>query len=412
MSKGVLFMKANITNLFYVKRAKANKDGLVPIFQRITINGKRIERSTGKYIDNSLWLTEAAKMKGKSEEARSINSYLVQLLQEVVDAEKDITINRKVVNFLSMKDKLIGKDENERTFIPIFQEHNDRILALVETKEYAIGTWKNFGNTLKHFKTFLLKKYRKDDILIEEIDYALLSDFDFYLRTKSIKCNNNAVIKHIKQLYKIYNICLNNEWVYKNPFKKFKPKTTAVDRGYLNFTEVKLLIDNQELNPKLELVRDAFVFSCYTGLAYIDAYNLKRSNITIGIDGDKWIFINRAKTEAPSHIPILPIAHELLQKYKDDPRTINSGKALPLISNQKMNKYLKELAAACKITKRLTFHLARHTFATTITLTNGVPLESVGKMLGHRSIKSTQIYARVLDDKLSDDMKTLKQKLK
>lgn len=404
-------MKANINNLFYIKRAKPNKDGLVPIFQRITINGKRIEKSTKKFIDPEHWSTQTGKMKGKSEEARSINNHLDQLLQEVIEAEKDLTVNRQKVNHANLKMKLTCEEETERTFIPIFQQHNDNMLALVPSGEYAIGTWKNFRNTLKQFKKFLKLNKKVDDITIYEIDYALIMSFDFYLKTKPNKCSNNSVIKHMHQLHKVFSICINNDWISTDPFKKYKSKVTPVDRGYLTEHEVGLLWNAKNLSPKLELTRDIFVFSCYTGLAYIDTYNLRPSHIMLGIDGEKWIFTNREKTEAPSHIPILPVAQFIIDKYKNHPKTVNEGKVLPLISNQKMNQNLKELAKVCGVPKRLTYHLARHTFATTITLTNGVPLESVGKMLGHRSIKSTQIYARVLDEKLSQDMAALKLRL-
>jgi site-specific recombinase XerD len=404
-------MNPTITSLFYIKRAKPNKQGLVPIFQRVTINGKRIERSTTKYIDPDQWSVEGAKMKGKSDHARSINNHLDTMLQEVIDTEKDLTINRKPVSYSSMKTMLSGAVEIERTILAVFQEHNDKMLELVPSGEYAIGTWKNFRNTFRHLKKFFKQKRKTDDISIHEIDYALVMDFDFYLKTKKIKCSNNSVIKHMHQFAKVYNICLDNEWTLKDPFKKYKSKVTPVDRGYLNEHEVAALYPLENLSEKLELVRDIFVFSCYTGLAYIDVYNLTPGHITIGIDGDKWIFINRQKTEAPSHIPLLPIAQQIIDKYKNHPKSVQAAKALPILSNQKMNQNLKELAEACGISKRLTFHLARHTFATTITLTNGVPLESVGKMLGHRSIKSTQIYARVLDEKLSQDMAVLKQKI-
>lgn len=404
-------MNPTITTLFYIKRAKPNKQGLVPIFQRITICGKRIERSTSKYVDPAQWSVQAAKMKGKTEEARSINSHLDSLLQEVVDAEKDLTMNRKPVTYLNMKNALMHNIVEERTILAVFQEHNDKMLGLVPSGEYAIGTWKNFRNTLNHLKKFLKQKRKLDDISINEIDYALIMDFDFYLKTKKKNCSNNSVIKHMHQFSKVYNICLANEWVVKDPFKKYKSKVTPVDRGYLNEYEIKTLITAENLSPKLELVRDIFIFSCYTGLAYIDVYNLTSGHITIGIDGEKWIFINRQKTEAPAHIPILPIAREMIDKYKNHPRSVQSGKVLPILSNQKMNQNLKELAEVCGVSKRLTFHLARHTFATTVTLTNGVPLESVGKMLGHRSLKSTQVYARVLDEKLSHDMAGLKRKL-
>jgi len=404
-------MNTNITNLFYIKRAKPNKNGEVPIYQRITIDGQRIERSTGKFLNPNLWSGAGNKMTGKTELARSINSHLDKLLNDVNEAEKNLIANRKPVNYLNMKKLLKGERDADRTFVPIFESHNDKMLALVPTGEYAIGTWKNFRTTLQHLKDFMILKYQIEDISIQDIDFAFVMDFDFYLRTKKDNCSNNTTIKYIHNTHKIFTICLDNDWVQKDPFARYHEKLSIVDRGYLNQFEIDAICTKRFVIPRLELVRDIFIFSCYTGLAYIEVQNLSLEHISIGIDGQRWIFIDRQKTDGPSHIPLLPIALQLIEKYKSHPKCINTNKVMPILSNQRMNSYLKEIGDVCGINKELTFHLARHSFATTITLTNGVPLESIGKMLGHRSIKSTQIYARVLDDKLSKDMTLLKQKI-
>ncbi|HEY4787351.1 MAG TPA: site-specific integrase, partial [Bacteroidales bacterium] len=162
---------------------------------------------------------------------------------------------------------------------------------------------------------------------------------------------------------------------------------------------------------RLQHAKDMFVFSCYTGLAYIDAFNLTSQNIGIGIDGQYWISTCRKKTDQPVRIPLLPKAMEIIEKYKTHPYAIAKGKLLPIYSNQKLNSYLKEIADLCGITKPLTFHIARHTFATTITLSNGVPIETVSKLLGHGSIRTTQVYAKVIERKVSDDMSLLREKL-
>ena len=185
-----------------------------------------------------------------------------------------------------------------------------------------------------------------------------------------------------------------------------------MERVFLTEIEVQNIINKDLKNDRLSLVRDIFLFSCFTGLAYIDVKNLTKSHISIGIDGEKWIFTHRQKTESASKIPILPVTQNIIDKYEDHPQSNNQDKLLPILSNQKMNAYLKEIAAICKIEKELTFHIARHTFATTITLTNGVPIESVSKMLGHKNLRTTQHYAKVLDRKVSDDMMILKEKFK
>lgn len=197
----------------------------------------------------------------------------------------------------------------------------------------------------------------------------------------------------------------------KNPFVNYKAKVKEVERAYLVQEEIQAIVDKEFATERLNQVKDIFLYSCFTGLAYIDVKQLTRSNIGLGIDGGKWIFTNRQKTDTRSNISLLPIAEEILDKYKQHPQCLNEGKLLPVLSNQKMNSYLKEIADLCEINKELTFHIARHTFATTVTLTNGVPIESVSKMLGHKNLRTTQHYAKILDKKVSDDMKVLRTKI-
>jgi len=215
----------------------------------------------------------------------------------------------------------------------------------------------------------------------------------------------------VNNFKKIIRIALANQWMDRDPFYNFKVKFDSVEREYLNEEEVQKLIDKELYLDRLKIVRDMFVFSCYTGLAYSDVKKLSSADITKGIDGSKWIRIKRTKTKSLSSIPLLPLAEEILDRYKDHPEVKDGKYVLPVLSNQKSNAFLKEIAALCGITKPLTTHLARHTFATTITLTNGVPIESVSKMLGHKDLRTTQHYAKIVDRKISDDMKALKQKL-
>jgi site-specific recombinase XerD len=203
---------------------------------------------------------------------------------------------------------------------------------------------------------------------------------------------------------------LANDWIQKNPFANYKSKVKEVERTYLTEEEIQEIIDKDFGTDRLSVVRDIFLFSCFTGLAYIDVKNLTKSHISIGIDGEKWIYTHRQKTESASKIPILPVTQMIIDKYANHPQAANQNKLLPILSNQKMNAYLKEIAAVCGINKELTFHIARHTFATTVTLTNGVPIESVSKMLGHKNLRTTQHYAKVLDKKVGEDMKALREK--
>lgn len=401
-------MKTKVSILFYAKKAKAAANGLVPIYTRITINGKRIELSTNRFVEISKWSTEAGKMKGSSEEARSINNHLDLLKSQIRDAEMELIHKKSALTTETIKSKLLGVDERARMLVPIFQDHNNKIKELVG-KEYAPGTLERYTTSLKHTIEFMQWKYNVSDIDITKIDHAFITDYEFWLRSVR-NCANNTAVKYLKNFNKIIKLCLANDWLDKNPFANYKSKVKEVERVYLTEAEIQSIIEKDFKTERLSLVRDIFLFSCFTGLAYIDVKNLTKAHVSYGIDGEKWIFTHRQKTESASKIPILPVTQMIIDKYENHPQCINEDKLLPILSNQKMNAYLKEIAGVCEIDKELTFHIARHTFATTVTLTNGVPIESVSKMLGHKNLRTTQHYAKVLDRKVSDDMKILKDK--
>jgi site-specific recombinase XerD len=401
-------MNTTASVLFYIKRSKANTDGICPIYVRVTILTKRFEFSSNKYIDPVRWSSEGSKVKGSNEDTRSINNHLENIKSKVLDAEKKLFKKDIALTSENLKNELFGIQDNQRTLIPIFKDHNNKIKELVG-KEYAPGTLERYNTSLKHTIEFLEWKYNISDIEITKIDHAFITEYEFYLRSVR-NCANNTAVKYIKNFNKIIKLCLANHWIDRNPFANYKSKVKEVERVYLSEEEIQTITNKDFKNERLSLVRDIFLFSCFTGLAYIDVKNLTKSHISIGIDGDKWIFTHRQKTETASKIPILPVTQMIIDKYENHPQSNNQEKLLPILSNQKMNAYLKEIAGVCKIDKELTFHIARHTFATTVTLTNGVPIESVSKMLGHKNLRTTQHYAKVLDKKVSEDMKILRDK--
>lgn len=401
-------MKTKITLHFYAKSTKSNAAGQLPIYVRLTVDGKRLEFSTKKFVETSKWSSELSKMKGTTEEARSINSYLDLMKTKVFNAQMELMHRNENLTIENFKEKLLGTEQRQRMLIPIFQDHNNKIKELVG-KEYARGTLERYKTSLSHTIEFLQWKYKVSDIEINKIDHAFVTDYEFWLRSVR-NCANNTAVKYIKNFSKIIKLCLANDWLDKNPFANYKSKVKEVERVYLSEEEVQSIIEKDFKTERLSLVRDIFLFSCFTGLAYIDVKNLTKSHISIGIDGEKWIFTHRQKTETASKIPILPVTQMIIDKYADHPKSNNEDRLLPILTNQKMNAYLKEIAGVCEIEKELTFHIARHTFATTVTLTNGVPIESVSKMLGHKNLRTTQHYAKVLDKKVSEDMKILRDK--
>ncbi|MFM9988338.1 site-specific integrase [Flavobacterium sp.] len=401
-------MNTTVSVLFYIKRSKANNEGICPIYARVTIQAKRFEFSASKYVNPERWSPEGSKVKGTNEEARTINSHLDYLKNQVLEAEKRLFKKDIKVTSENLKNELFGAAETKRMLIPIFQDHNNKIKELVG-KEYAPGTLERYKTSLSHTIEFLQWKYKISDIEINKIDHAFVTDYEFWLRSVR-NCANNTAVKYIKNFSKIIKLCLANDWLNKNPFANYKSKVKEVERVYLSEEEIQNIINKDFKTERLSLVRDIFLFSCFTGLAYIDVKNLTKSHISIGIDGEKWIFTHRQKTETASKIPILPVTQMIIDKYADHPKSNNEVRLLPILTNQKMNAYLKEIAGVCEIEKELTFHIARHTFATTITLTNGVPIESVSKMLGHKNLRTTQHYAKVLDKKVSEDMQVLRNK--
>ena len=402
-------MNKTFNLLFFIKKNKIRTNGTAPIYLRITIDGKAAEIAAKRYIDPKKWDNKAHKAVGNSQEAKILNAYLKTLEQQVYDFHYLMLKEEDFVTAESLKSKLLGTDVTTRMLIPIFQEHNDKVEALVG-QDFAPGTLERYKTSLKHTQEFLNWKYKVSDIDITKIDHVFIMDYDFWLRSVR-KCANNTAVKYIKNFKKIIRLCMANGWLSRDPFLGYKAKLKVVERPYLTKEEIQAIYEKEFASDRLNQVRDFFIFSCFTGLAYVDVKQLSKSNINIGIDGDQWIFTRRQKTDTSTRVPLLPLARELVLKYENHPQCVNSDVLFPILSNQKMNSYLKEIASICGINKELTFHIARHTFATTVTLSNGVPIESVSKMLGHTNIKTTQHYAKILDKKVSEDMSVLRNLL-
>ena len=396
--------------LFYLKKPKSYYEGRMPVYLRITVDGVPKEMSTHQTCDPERWSPEAQRVKGTKIEHRSLNGYLDTLERKVHEAKARTIEAGRHITAEALKNTLLGIEEGTRTILDVFRDHNKQMEALVGN-EFSPGTLERYRTSFEHTRSFIKWKYYEDDMDIRSLNFEFVTEYEFWLKSVR-KCNHNTAIKYISNFRKIVNRCIRNGWLQRDPFVGFKMTKREVERIALTQDELQTIASKQFSTPRLNQVRDIFLFCCFTGLAYIDVKKLKRSEIGIGIDGEKWIFTNRQKTETSSRIPLLPITLEILGRYTDNPQYCNEGRVLPVPSNQKMNAYLKEIVDICGISKDLTFHIARHTFATTVTLSNGVPIETVSKMLGHTNLKTTQLYAKVLDRKVSDDMNALRNKLK
>jgi site-specific recombinase XerD len=405
-------MRTNNTfGIHFVLRTNRGKNGKSAIYVRIVVNKSRSEIALKRQIDGSDWNASKGLAKPKNETLKSLNNYLEQTRCALSSYYQEFIIQKKLVTAEALKNRYLGLEEQENSLGSLMEYHNLHMKAVL-----APGTIKNYYTTVKYLKEFVRTYFKKEDIYLSELDYQFITRFEYFLRKyqpldhhKGME--NNGVMKHLERFRKMIRLGMKLGWIEKNPFEQFKLKMQKVDRGFLTIQELTRIEQKNLKIQRIEYARDLFVFSCYTGMAYIDVMQLSPQNIVHGIDGNLWIKTNREKTNTNVNIPILPKAKVIMEKYKDSPRAIAKGTLFPVISNQKLNSYLKEVADLCEIESHLTFHLARHTFATSVTLSNGVPIETVSKMLGHTTIRTTQIYAKVVEHKVSHDMLALQSKL-
>lgn len=391
-----------------MKKQKNYHDGPVTVYLRITVAGQRAELATGRTCLPDDWNPQAGRAMGSKQETKAFNAHLNDLQQKVYEAYRQLTDAGLSATADAIKNRFMGKAERPKMLVEIFQDHNDKLASLIG-RGYSKGTWTCFQTSLKHTKEFLLSKYKVTDIEVKRIDHVFITEYHHFLRADK-KCQNNSAVKNMKNFGKIVRYCLASGWLASDPFLHYKHTMKRVDRVFLSADELQEIINKQFDVKRLSQVRDVFVFCCLTGLAFADVKRLRKENLVKGIDGDLWIEINRLKTNTKSKVPLLPTAQKLIDYYSQEPHFEATGYLLPVLSNQKMNSYLKEITDGCSIDKKVTSHIARHTFATTVTLQNGVPIESVSKMLGHTNLRITQHYAKILDIKVSEDMAALKQK--
>ncbi|TVZ27872.1 site-specific recombinase XerD [Gillisia sp. Hel_I_86] len=399
-------MRNSVTfGIVFIPKSSKAKNGKAPLYARITLNGERIELSLQRRITLNLWDERKSRLRGSSSESIQVNGSLDRIYNKIYESFRQLQNENKLLNVSAIKERYLGADDSFKKLSELLNYHTENMKSILK-----YGTMKNYYTTEQYLYKFLIKQFKSEDIYLKQINYQFITDFEHFLRTYKPKRTrkaptNNGVMKHLERLKKLINLAQKLEWVEKDPFAKFTLKFKTSERAFLNEAELKS-IENQPFNKlNHQQTRDVFIFSCYTGLSWIDAKNLKPEHIVIGIDGREWIFTAREKTAKPVKIPILPKAMEIIKKYVIHAEC--SGCLLPVYSNQKTNEYLKEIAKSVKLKKKLTFHVARHTFATTVTLSKGIPIESVSKLLGHSKLSTTQIYARVLESKLSEDMSKL-----
>lgn len=389
---------------YYVRSNYENKQGKSPLMIRIFLNGEMLNLgSSGLNIDKKLWNNSTSRMKGRTAEALNVNAQLDKISISLLDIFKqykddpDLSLDK-------IKSVYLGKDRPKTTFLEFYDKYLEDVKFMIGAGKTK-ATYDKYSATKKHFMKFLELKYGRKDIRPKELTHVMIHDFDIYLRTTG-GLKSNSATKTLKFFKTIVIFAQKCGIMSHDPFVNHHFHLEYVDRGFLTDEEIQVIMKKEFPTQRLEQVRDVFIFSCFCGLAYIDVANLKEDNI-VELDEKKWIMTKRQKANIPSNILLLDIPLKIIDKYKGKTK---GGKLLPILSNQKMNSYLKEIADVCGIKKTLTYHVARHTFAT-MTLSKGVPIESVSKMLGHTNIKTTQIYARITNKKIEEDMTKLAEKL-
>lgn len=402
--------KLDLMNVKFIIRKNREAGGLVPIQMQVTLEGVRQFITTGQKIEPDYWDVRTGRAAGKSQKIKVINEYLDKMR---VDAYKVFNEMKSLGNEFTPEDlrrNLTGKNEAKTKKLlevcDIFNSNAEKLIG-IEIGKITWGRYKAFRNRIADF---LKLKYSLDDIYLSHLKYSFMVEYEFYIKTE-VKIQQNTMAKYLKYVNRVIEFATNNEWMDRNIFQNYKCPVKEAKREYLTQAELDRIMDKDFKIDRLIEVRDIFVFCCYTGYAYKDAANLTPGHIGTGINGKKWIYTSRQKTENVSNVPLLDKALDILEKYKDHPKCVKDNKLLPMKSNQKLNSYLKEIADICEIKKPLTTHIARHTFATTVLLANGVSMEATSKMLGHSSIKTTQIYGKIVESRVGDEMDMLSEKL-
>ena len=393
--------------LFIIKKSKLLKNGEAPICMRITVNKRVAEVMIKRSIPVDLWNQKKECSKGKDRAATELNHYINTVRAKILQIHRELEIDNKTITADIIKDCFYGRDKVQRSLLEVYAEHNEKCRALIG-KEYTESTVTKFDTSINRLKEYIRSCYHRDDIMLVELDGQFIRDFDFWLKTDK-HCQNNSALKHLKNLKKVVRIALANGWIKKDPFYGIRFKQEEVNVEFLSREELDILMNKEFTIKRLEQVRDIFVFCCFTALAFVDVQQLSREHLIKDNNDALWIRKVRQKTNQMCNIPVLSIPQRILGKYEDNAECIKKGVLLPVISNQRMNAYLKEIADLCGIAKRLTTHVARHTAATVVFLANDVSMENVSKILGHSNIRMTQHYAKVLDSSIMLEMRNVEK---
>ena len=392
--------------LFFLYKSKVNDKGRSPVFCRITFNNTCKQFSTGHFINEKSWNNQAQRLRGNSQEAQRINSNLDLLKQRLQRAYDEIMKEKYIFYIDDIYNRFSGSDKEYKTILQAFDYHNKKMKSLIG-KDYVQATYDKFVVIQTHVTDFIRHQYNKPDYPLYELKVNFLSDLDYYLKTVKDQ-NQNTINKVVERIKKVIKIAVGNGWLPSDPFILYQKKKYVKEVVFLTSGELKKLENYKFAQERLTSIRDCFIFSCYTGLAYNEAASLSHVHLHLHDDGFTWIEMVRQKTQRPIVVPILPPAMRILKKY-GYPKV---GLLLPFISNQKMNSYLKEIGPIIGVSKVLTHHVARKTYASTVLMNNDIPVEIVSFLLGHSKTSTTELhYAKVVKESVVRHIKKLNRKL-
>ncbi len=400
-------MKSTFSIIFYLKRQAVRKNGTVPVMGRITVDGTQTQFSCKITIDPKVWDTKSGRATGRSAAAIETNRMLDNMRVSINKHYREIMDRDNYVTAEKVKNAFLGLEHRCRTLLQVFKQHNEDYEKMYEAGMKAKATLLKYQCVYRHLEEFIYQRYHVKDIALKELTPAFISDFDIFLRTEK-NCCTNTVWLYLCPLRTMVSIAISNEWLSRDPFRDYEVKKEQTTRYFLTKDEIRLLMDGKLKNAKQELYRDLFVFCIFTGLSFSDMRNLSEENIRTYFDEHLWISINRQKTGVQSNIRLLDIPKKILEKYRG---LREDGKIFSVPHYMTCLYGIRAVAKRCGITKHLTWHMSRHTMATEICLTNGVPIETVSSILGHKNITTTQIYAKITKEKLNQDMENLSTRL-
>lgn len=399
-------MRSTFKVLFYLKRNAPKKNGLIPVMCRITVNGKISQFSCKLDVEEKTWNIELGRVSGRSTVAQETNRMLDKIRVGINKAYQDICDKDNYVTAEKVRNVFLGMGMNHETLLAVFHQHNEDYEKQVGKIKSLRSYWK-YCIVYKHLEEFIKQRYKVSDIALKELAPAFITDFELFLRTEKNHCNN-TVWSYMMPFRSIIFMAINNGWLQRDPFYAYSITKEETKRGFLSKEEINLLIKGTFKKPSYTLIRDLFIFCTFTGLSWTDMANLTKENLQTSFDGHLWIKTNRQKTGTESNIRLLDVAKHIIEKY--DGMT-DDNKLLPVPCYVNCKNSIKVIAKKCGIEKNVTWHMSRHTYATTVCLSNDVPIETLSKMLGHRSIRTTQIYAKITAEKVSRDMEKLSKQI-